>query len=135
MEEPTQIHIGFAKSDKQIDLVFIHYLDPVLNEWVAFGINTSTFRMEILKETRIDLIRAYHPHQLPLLVGFRKGKEWINKMYSHPGLGATPIIVQMLRDSGYTILPDRVSDDITPPMLDAAMRERPDLYQRKEMKE
>lgn len=134
-EELPQMIIGFGQSTKLDAVTVAMYQDPVINDWIVWGANSTTFRLELLRSAHIDLYRQYHPYQLSMIFGFRKCTEYINSMYSHPLLGATPIIVQMLRDSGYTVLPDKQADDIDPNQLDTALRERPDLYQRREMKE
>ena len=135
-EDPTQLLIGIGKHIDGKDKAVILYIDPVLDEWVIWGNDPDMFEMQLLKDMNltIDLYRQYLPYQLPLLNGFRKNKEFINKIEMFDN-GSTRIIVQMLRDSGYTLLPDRQPDNITVTQLDAALKERPDLYLRREMKE
>lgn len=128
--------IGFARTNSEQGnyLPFILYYCPIMLEWVSYGLNPYTFSLQIMNLIDADIIRQYHPYQLPLVVGFRKNIRFmLDKPFAYRG--ATTQIVRILRDSGYSILNQVAYDNITPEMLDNAMKERPDLFERREMKE
>lgn len=134
--DPTQLFIGFTEDGYEVLMPFILYRDPVMAEWVCLGLDSVLFELKILKYLTWDkttVLRQYQPYQISMLSGFRKHLDRLNMPMG--SLGATGIIVEMLRDSGYNVLPHKSLEQITPKMLDAALRERPDLYQRREMKE
>lgn len=134
MEQPTQLIIALGHI-LDVDIACIIYNDPVIDDWIVWGDSGVAFRSMLLVESKTDWYRQYHPYQMPLLDGFRKLKGYINTVYNHPTKGAIPIIVDMLRASGYNLLMDEPSSNITLKQLDDALRARPDLYERREMKD
>lgn len=142
-----------------VNHAFLLYHDPVSDLDVTFGANANGFTMEVLRDFPDKIIRSFTPMQTPMLVGFRKLSDWINKEYDICGLigmsvyevearvlhmkGKNPFLdhhkifcsemmSMMLRASGYMILPDQDPGTIDPYRLSCAMQERPDLYTRKE---
>lgn len=145
-----------------INHAFILYDDPVLGVPVTFGANANGFTMVPISHFPDDIVRVFTPMPQPLLVGFRKNIQWINAPYDYGGLlgmafveaemkilhwkaknpfldtqklFCSEIVTKMLRDSGYDILPDQDAGTVDPWVLNCAMKERPDLYTRREMKE
>lgn len=145
-----------------VNHAFILYHDPVLDLDVTFGANQNGFTMVPLRDfqDKTDrVVRSFTPIQTPLILGFRKNADWINKPYDLAGLvgmsvveiesrilhmkGKNPfldhhklfcseIVTIMLRSSGYTILSDNDPGTIDPYALSCAMQERPDCFQRRE---